>query len=564
MKSCPQCNLRYPSDSITCFLDGASLVSQRDYWLGAAIAGRYVLDELVGVGGMASVYRARILLSDGLCAVKLLNPQLAMDVTTRERFRREAKHAQRLSHPNIIEIFDQGEANDGTPFLVMELLEGENLSEAIAAGPAPLERALPIIVQMTRALARAHDFEVIHRDLKPENVFLLRGDRVKLLDFGIARCTQDVRLTNAGEVFGTPEYMAPERATSADAGPAADLYALGIIMFEMLTGKLPFDSPTPAGILSKHMVEPPPRLCEYMPGLPTQLEQLILDLLAKSPDGRPVDAHQVLSVLCEIAEKEKIRIEPESDLVSERPQVLRSKPNERWVRRADIVEKLVREAYSEVIPADTLAMLRVMKACASELAALRARGIAEQEALDGMHREWKDSRFEQGKQMDELTIQVSRIRDEARTMRAGVIPLTKTTRAFAAKVKEAHQKVRFWEGRSGFQEPYRELSQAYRDIADIVDLWQDARHAEIEVEAAAADKERLVAEIDQRIRELRHNLIVADRSMEDRKAKHLEVIADVGQRADNLELELMRHSGRLCNPMRGRADFSPLAAEFAY
>jgi serine/threonine protein kinase len=565
MKSCPHCNLRYPSDSTTCFLDGETLVGLRDPWLSGTVAGRYVLDELIGMGGMASVYRARILLTDQLCAVKLLNPQLALDDTTRERFRREAKHAQRLSHPNIIEIFDQGDASDGTPFLVMELLEGESLSELIAAGPTPLERALPIIVQMARALARAHDFEVIHRDLKPENVFLLHGDRVKLLDFGIARCNQDVRLTSAGEVFGTPEYMAPERATSSDAGPGADLYALGVIMFEMLTQQLPFDAPSPAGILTKHMVDPPPRLRDFMPELPAQLEQLILDLLAKSPDARPVDAHQVLKVLGEIAVDARIAIEPAGDRTSERPlRRLSSLPTQRWIRRADVVESIVRAVHGESLPLEAQATLRVMKACANEFAALRERGISAQESLDHMHREWKEGRVQQGKAMDELTIHVSKVREEARVLRAGVIPLSRNSKSFFARVREAHQKVRFWEGRSGFQEPYRELSQAYRDLADIIDLWHDARHAEIEVDAAAVEKERAAAEIDQQIREMRHNLVIADRSMEDQKAQHLHDITEAGQRADLLELELMRQCGRLCNPLRERADLSPLALEFAH
>lgn len=545
-------------------MDGSTLVVLRDPWLSSTLAGRYVLDELVGVGGMASVYRARILLNDQPCAVKVLNPQLALDDTTRERFRREARHAQRLSHPNIIEIFDQGDASDGTPFLVMELLQGESLSELIAAGPAPIERALPIIVQMTRALARAHDFEVVHRDLKPENVFLLHGDRVKLLDFGIARCNQDVRLTSAGEVFGTPEYMAPERATSSDAGPPADLYALGVIMFEMLTQQLPFDSPSPAGILTKHMVDPPPHLRDYMPNLPAKLERLILDLLEKNPDQRPVDAHKVLSDLYEIAKDHDIGIEPEVDRISEEPlrRLHNTAPTQRWIRRADIVEHLMQIVHGTTPPPDEQATLRVMKVCANELAALREKGIAEQQSLDRMHREWKEGRILQGKAMDELTIQVSKVREEARILRAGVVPLSKSTKSFLPRVREAHQKIRFWEGRSGFQEPYRELGQAYRELADIVDLWHDARHAEIEVEAAAIEKEKFAAELDQRIREMRHNLVVADRSMEELKAKHQAAIVEVGQRADMLELELMRHCGRLCNPLRGRADFAPLANEF--
>src|SRR5262249_7248819 len=157
------------------------------------------------------------------CAIKILNSDLAKDDTLRERFRREARNAQRISHPGIIEIFDQGETEDGAPFLAMELLEGVTLAEAITHDRLPLPRVLPIAIEMTRALARAHDFDIIHRDLKPENVFLQANDRVKLLDFGIARSLGDTRITALGEVFGTPQYMAPERSETIDAGAPADL-----------------------------------------------------------------------------------------------------------------------------------------------------------------------------------------------------------------------------------------------------------------------------------------------------------------------------------------------------
>src|SRR5271170_4940903 len=249
MKQCPQCQLTYPDDSTVCFVDGSALVAHDDGRVGSTLAGRYLIESEIGVGGMATVYRAQHKLVERLCAIKILNAQFAQDPVLRERFVREAKHAQRLSHPNVIEIFDQGETEDGTPFLVMELLEGRTLADVIGDGPIPMARTLPICIEMTRALARAHDFEVIHRDLKPENVFILPGDQVKLLDFGIARCAQDARLTTRGEIFGTPQYMAPERGSSIDAGPAADLYALGIMIFEMLTGRLPFEAKDPASWL---------------------------------------------------------------------------------------------------------------------------------------------------------------------------------------------------------------------------------------------------------------------------------------------------------------------------
>src|SRR5262245_42241748 len=281
MKICLQCNQRYPDDSAFCFVCGSSVVSPEDPRVGTTVAGRYVLEARIGHGGMATVYKARPRLLEGARALKLLNPELAQDPTLRERFLREVKNSRRLTHPNIVEIVDHGDTEDGVPYMVMELLSGVSLSQMIHQSRVPLRRAVPIWIQMTRALARAHDFDVIHRDLKPENVVLLRGDFVKILDFGIARCLQDQRLTNMGEILGTPQYMAPERGNSLDTGPAADLYSLGVILFETLAHKLPFDAPDAATMLVKHMREAPPRLKHIVRDAPDALDTLVNDLLAK-------------------------------------------------------------------------------------------------------------------------------------------------------------------------------------------------------------------------------------------------------------------------------------------
>jgi serine/threonine protein kinase len=231
MKTCPQCHIRYPADAIYCFVDGASLSVMVDPLIGTTLSGRYVIEDRLGEGGMATVYRARYKLMDRPCAVKVMNPAYSTDATVRERFRREAKSAQALSHPNVIEIFDQGEREDGTPYIVMELLEGYTLSALIDGGPIVAPRAIPLMIQMSRGIARAHDLGVVHRDLKPDNIFICRradgSDLVKILDFGIARSRSDTRLTSAGELFGTPQYMAPERVMSGETGPSVDLYAVG-------------------------------------------------------------------------------------------------------------------------------------------------------------------------------------------------------------------------------------------------------------------------------------------------------------------------------------------------
>ncbi|HEY0466805.1 MAG TPA: protein kinase, partial [Polyangiaceae bacterium] len=174
MKSCPQCRLKYPDDAAGCFLCGGALVTIQDPLIGVTIAGRYQIEEVLGRGGMATVYAARHRLVDRPCAVKVMSAQYARNEVIRERFRREAKAAQKLAHPNIIEIFDQGETPDGLVFLVMELLRGETLADVLERSKVPIERGLPIMIQIARTMARDHDLEVIHRDLKPENIFLAR------------------------------------------------------------------------------------------------------------------------------------------------------------------------------------------------------------------------------------------------------------------------------------------------------------------------------------------------------------------------------------------------------
>ena len=172
MRACQRCKLNFPDDTAACFLCGSALAAVQDPRIGLTLAGRYQVEAAIGEGGMATVYSARHRLVDRPCAVKIMNASLAKNEVIRERFRREAKAAQKLAHPNIIEIFDQGELPDGSLFLVMELLEGETLSDLVVRGKVPIDRTVSIAIQISRALARAHDLEVIHRDLKPENVFL--------------------------------------------------------------------------------------------------------------------------------------------------------------------------------------------------------------------------------------------------------------------------------------------------------------------------------------------------------------------------------------------------------
>jgi serine/threonine-protein kinase len=250
---------------------------------------------------MGTVYRGRHQLVGRDVALKFLAPRFARDPAARERFLREARAANRIDHEHIIDITDFGETSDNLVFLVMEYLDGEPLSKLIEEGPVEPKRALNVAFQLATALARAHELDVIHRDIKPDNIFVLQrrgGDFVKLLDFGLAKVTGEHRLTASGKVFGTPEYLSPEQARGEPLTGAADQYALGCVLYEMLTGRLPFEGPSPEVVL-RHLQATPVLPSALRPELPLsrEIDAIVMRMLEKTPSERFSDAFHLADEL---------------------------------------------------------------------------------------------------------------------------------------------------------------------------------------------------------------------------------------------------------------------------
>jgi serine/threonine protein kinase len=283
--------------------------------IGRLIGGKFRIESLLGAGGMGNVYRAEQLSLAKPVAVKILHHDLMADETVVKRFEREARSASRLDHPNLVRIIDFGRDTDtGVLFIAMELLSGRDLGQVIAQdGPMPLHRIVRIMSQVLAALEEAHAQGVVHRDLKPANIMLVdrRGelDLVKVCDFGIAKSNSlqtqsNSMLTVRGFVCGTPEYMAPEQARGETVDGRTDLYAAAVILYQLITGQVPFTASSPVGVLSQHLDRPAPTPRSKRPDIPRALDLLILRGLEKEPINRPQTAaafRQELEAVCSIS-----------------------------------------------------------------------------------------------------------------------------------------------------------------------------------------------------------------------------------------------------------------------
>jgi tRNA A-37 threonylcarbamoyl transferase component Bud32 len=251
------------------------------------IGDRYELEELVGTGGMSSVYKARDRLLERNVALKVLHPQYSDDAEYVERFRREARSVAQLSHPHIVTVIDRGE-DGGQQFIVFEFVDGENLKQLIGrVGPLPVRRALAVALEIADALGFAHEHGLVHRDVKPQNVLLTSDGDAKVTDFGIAR-SLDVEqgVTQTGTVLGTSNYLSPEQASGQPVTPATDVYSLGVVLYELLTGEVPIPGETFVAVAMKHINEPPPDLSEKRPDVPLRLVAAFERALEKDPTRR--------------------------------------------------------------------------------------------------------------------------------------------------------------------------------------------------------------------------------------------------------------------------------------
>lgn len=292
------------------------LETQQDPFVGRTLDEKYSVEERLGAGGMGAVYRARHLQMDRLVAIKVLHQRFVENEAARVRFQIEARAAVMLQHSNAVSVTDFGQTSEGCVYIVMELLEGRTLREILnREGPIETARAISIMLQTSAAVAAAHEAGIIHRDLKPSNILVTQSaDQpavVKVLDFGIAKVTADkldedetaTPVVQTSSVIGTPRYMSPEQNNGFELTPATDVYSLGVILYEMLTGMAPFTGSTPAEIAQKHANDPPHPPRGIVAAIPEDVERVMLHALEKRPEDRPANADEFRRELLDTAER---------------------------------------------------------------------------------------------------------------------------------------------------------------------------------------------------------------------------------------------------------------------
>ncbi len=393
-----------------------------DPMIGKVVAGRYRLETRIGEGGMGVVYRARHVLIDRVVALKLIRPDLRGETHLRAWMLREARAANRVDHAHIIDIHDIGETEEGELYLVMEYLVGTPLSAELARGPMPIARGVDILEQMCAALARAHDLGVVHRDLKSDNILLThrggRKDFVKILDFGLAAIARDPRLAPKGAVFGTPEYMAPEQARGEEATPHADLYALGVLFYEMLTGQLPFRANDRETLLEMQRTAIPRRPRTIRPDAHPQGELIALRLLEKDLRKRYRDAHHLqeeLKALQRSLPSTPWEVETgDAAPAPPPPPPPQSAGVTEWANRTALFARMAARAYpAGNAPPEISAALGSLWELAAKANRLEGEVASHSRKLEALERRGRALRAEIGRKVEELAHEESRVMREA-------------------------------------------------------------------------------------------------------------------------------------------------------
>jgi eukaryotic-like serine/threonine-protein kinase len=542
----------------------AQLSKPADPMLGRVIAGRYRLEQRIGEGGMGVVYRSRHVLIDRIVAVKLIRPDLRGETHLRAWMLREARAANRVDHAHIIDIHDIGETEEGELYLVMEYLVGTSLSSELARGPMQLSRGVDILEQMCAALARAHDLGVVHRDLKSDNILLTtrggRKDFVKILDFGLAHLAMDPRLAPKGAVFGTPEYMAPEQARGEEATAQSDLYALGVLFFEMLTGQLPFRSDDRETLLEMQRTAAAPRPRSIKPDVLPAAESIVVKLLEKDRRKRFQDAHHLHEELKSL-QRSLPNTPWEVPGASENaapppPPPPQSEGVIEWASRAALFSRMVSRAYPAAnAPADVQSATAQAWDLAARATRLEGEVASHTRKLEALERRGRALRAEIGRKVEELAHEESRALRELSAEQAEVARLKDALAQAERGAAQARQT-------ADQTPPASAQARAIFERAGAASALVDAKREQLrEHEQRASGKDVQARDLRRQIEELRAQLARYAEALEEDLSNGREKVAARTREGVAYEKAFSEVSSLLLSHLKGKPEARDLLQE---
>lgn len=537
--------------------------------LGKVIAGRYRLEARIGEGGMGIVYRARHVLIDRVVAVKLIRPDLRGETHLRAWMLREARAANRVDHAHIIDIHDIGETDEGALYLVMEFLIGTPLSTELAKGPMPIHRAVDIIEQMGAALSRAHDLGVVHRDLKSDNILLTarggRPDYVKILDFGLAALAHDPRLAPKGAVFGTPEYMSPEQARGEQAGPQSDLYALGVLFFEMLTGQLPFRAGDRDALLELQRTATAPDPKSIRKDCPDDARYIVLRLLEKNATKRYRDGHHLLEELkkfqrslpntstWENKKHEGGMNQPPTPAAPPPPKTLQVTE---WAERAGMLSRMVSRAFpGAAAPAEVIKALETVWKVSAAANSLEGEIAHQTRKLEALERRGRALRAEIGRKVEELAQDESRALRDAATFAEEETQAKRELAQAQASAREHLAAADHAEKIGKGSRTLYERAGAARAIIDVKAAWVENRRLR------RVDHEKTASSLRGQIEDLRGQLTRYAGAVEDDLNAGREKIASKSREGLAYERQFQENCEIVISNLRGRPEVRELLVQ---
>jgi serine/threonine-protein kinase len=536
--------------------------------LGKVIAGRYRLEARIGEGGMGIVYRARHVLIDRVVAVKLIRPDLRGETHLRAWMLREARAANRVDHAHIIDIHDIGETDEGELYLVMEYLIGTPLSTELAKGPMPIHRAVDIIEQMGAALSRAHDLGVVHRDLKSDNILLTarggRQDFVKILDFGLAALAHDPRLAPKGAVFGTPEYMSPEQARGEQAGPQSDLYALGVLFFEMLTGQLPFRANDRDALLEMQRTATAPDPTSIRSDCHPEARKIVLRLLEKDAKKRYRDGHHLLEELKRFQRslpnatswEQKKAQGGESAQAPPPPPPPKTLAVAEWAGRAGLFSRMVSRAFQAgTAPEEATRALRTLWEVAAQANTLEGEIASHTRKLEALERRGRALRAEIGRKVEELAQEESKALREAAAYGEEEAQARKELVQVQAAAREHIAAADHAEKLGQGSRTLYERAGAARASVDAKVHWADSR------KVRRVAREQAAADLRRQIDELRAQLSRYAEAVEEDLNTGREKVASKTREGLTYERQFVESSAVLVANLRGRPEVRDLLTE---